>query len=372
MSELFSKLPAIFIIMLINAGAAVLWLFWLESKETSFPRFRSPRWFYPFFFFGAMSVIGAWVLEDDRLGEYFVPFQFGSAAIATYNILFIAIIEEGSKFAAYLFLTRRWLSIREPFDAAIGGATIGLGFAIVENIVYGFRLGPAVSLMRSFITIQAHMLYSALPAVFFALVSLDRDLKKAKGRAGMILFGFAFAILLHGIDNTILYFKETAPFSAIADIAMILALGLMMKKAEDASPYRTFPWHQWARALSAIQQGLDADPENPNLLFRRGLYNLSRGRWVDACVAFDGVVETGRRGDLARSFYAVALYASGETEPAEALFGDHWPKLSDRERRLFANSLLRAMPMRPILRAEIGDLTRKCSWTPAYKAKSRR
>ena len=152
MAGILSAFPGIIIILLIDAAAAAVWLVWLRSKERSFPRFRSPRWFYPFFVLGVLSGFAAWIVEDSTLSEYYTSPALGSAGVVVYYVLFIAIVEEGVKFAVYAFLARKLVTIREPFDAAIGGATVGLGFAIMENVVYGFRMGPGVSLMRSFVT----------------------------------------------------------------------------------------------------------------------------------------------------------------------------------------------------------------------------
>jgi len=369
MAGILSALPGIIIILLIDAAAAAVWLVWLRSKERSFPRFRSPRWFYPFFVLGVLSGFVAWMIEDSTLSEYYTSPALGSAGVVVYYVLFIAIVEEGVKFAVYAFLSRKLVTIREPFDAAIGGATVGLGFAIMENVVYGFRMGPGVSFMRSFVTIQAHMLYSAIPALCFSITVLDRTLMHQKGRVGLAAFGFVLAILLHGLDNTMLSYGNLGGLALILNIMYLGLLSALVTRTGNASPYRTFPWSDWKHALTVIKRGLDVDPENPNLLFRGGLYNLAAGRWVDACVAFDGVVETGKRLDLARSFYAVALFANGDREAAELLFGEHWPGLSMRERTHFSRSLDRAMPSRAILRGEIRDLTRKAAWLPGRKVR---
>ena len=340
MGEITAGLPGIIFILVVDAAAAAVWLYWLGTKERSFPRFRSPRWFYPYFVLGVLSGFAALFIELSPLSTAYDSFT-GFAGVLGYEVLFVGLIEEGAKFGAFLLVTRFRDQLREPFDAALGGATVGLGFAVMENVVYGLYRDPALSLFRSFITIQGHMFYSTLPAI-----------------------GFALAILLHGLGNTILTYSAGPSLALMMDPAILCLLAVLVSKTGDASPYRSYPWREWRAALAAITKGLDADPENPNLLFRRGLYNLAGGRWVDACVAFDGVVETGRRRDLATSFYAVALYACGEKEESSLLFGQHWPNLSPREKRVFSGALMRAMPSRAILRAEIRDMTRKSEWLP--------
>ncbi len=363
MGEITADLPGVIFIVVVNAGAAALWLAWLGFKERSFPRFRSPRWFYPYFFLGALSGVAAGVIELSPLSQPYDSLG-GIAGTLGYYILFIALVEEGVKFTAFRLVSRWRHSLREPFDAVMGGATVGLGFAIMENVVYGLFRDPKLALLRSFITIQAHMFYSSIPALCFGMTMLHRDLQDHRGRSGLTVFGFAVAILIHGLENSFIAFGMATSLIFMIDLVILALLAMLVNRAGEASPYRTFPWHEWRRALPAIKRGLDADPENPNLLFRRGLYCLAAGQWVDACVAFDGVVETGRRRDLAKSYYAASLFACGEKEESEDLFGEHWPGLSPRERRQFARSLMGAMPSRAILRAEIRDITRKCEWSP--------
>ena len=363
MGEITADLPGVVFIVVVNAGAAALWLSWLGVKERSFPRFRSRRWFYPYLVLGALSGVAAAVIELSPLS---VPYDSmrGVAGVLGYNILFIALIEEGVKFAAFRLVSKWRDPLREPFDAAVGGATVGLGFAVMENAVYGLFGDPSLALARSFITIQGHMFFASVPALCHGMTRLDRNLQDRRGRSGLTAFGFAVAILVHGLRNSFISFGMGLGLTLILDLTLLALLAALVNRAGEASPYRTFPWREWRRALPAIKRGLDADPDNPNLLFRRGLYCLAAGRWVDACVAFDGVVETGKRRDLARSFYAAALFACGEKESSEDLFGEHWPGLSPRERRQFAKSLMGAMPSRAILRSEIRDVTRKCEWLP--------
>ncbi len=363
MGEITADLPGVIFIVVVNAGAAAIWLTWLGRKERSFPRFRSPRWFYPYFFLGALSGIAAGIIELSPLSQPYDSLG-GIAGILGYYILFIALVEEGVKFAAFRLVSRWRDPLREPFDAAVGGATVGLGFAIMENAVYGLFRDPGLALLRSFVTIQGHMFFASIPALCYGMTMLHRDLQDHRGRSGLTVFGFAVAIIIHGLRNSFLDFGMDLSLIFMIDLVFLALLAALVNRAGEASPYRTFPWREWRRALPAIKRGLDADPENPNLLFRRGLYCLAAGQWVDACVAFDGVVETGRRRDLAKSYYAASLFACGEKEESEDLFGEHWPGLSPRERRQFARSLMGAMPSRAILRAEIRDITRKCEWLP--------
>jgi RsiW-degrading membrane proteinase PrsW (M82 family) len=363
MGEITADLPGIIFIIVVDSAAAALWLAWLGEKERSFPRFRSPRWFYPYFVLGALSGIVAAFLE---LSFLFDPYSElgGFWGVLGYNLLAIGLIEEGAKFCAVLLVIRVRDDIREPFDGAVAGATAGLGFAILENAAYGLYGDAYLTFDRSFFTIQGHMLFSMFPALFYAKIKLDSELRDARGKYGLVAFGLVIALLLHGLRNSILELSGNIAGAFLMDLALLCALAALINRVGDESPYRTYPWREWSAALEAIQKGLDVDPDNPNLLLRRGMYNLAAGRWVDACVAFDGVVETGKRLDLARSFYAAALLANGERESAEELFGEHWPSLNRHERAVFMRSLERALLSRAVLRAEIRDLARKSAWTP--------
>ena len=76
--------------------------------------------------------------------------------------LFVGLIEETIKAIATVFTTRRMGNLDEPVDAMIYAMTVGLGFAVFENLIYARQFGNDVLIARFLWPVPAHMAYSAI------------------------------------------------------------------------------------------------------------------------------------------------------------------------------------------------------------------
>jgi Predicted membrane protein len=155
---------------------------------------------------GALSTLPAMLLES--LGTYI----FASIGIDSttgqgaklYMYLVVGVAEECSK---YFFMKKKtW---KDPnfdyrFDGLIYAVTTSLGFAALENILYVFRGGLSVAVMRAFTSIPGHATFGVVMGAFYGRA------KRAEHRGSRFasfilrLFGLFAAILLHGFyDATV-------------------------------------------------------------------------------------------------------------------------------------------------------------------------
>ena len=123
-----------------------------------------------------------------------------------YSFIYIALIEELSKFIfSYLFVNRN-PNFDYVFDGIVYFACVSLGFALVENILYSSNGDLYTVLLRSFTAIPAHTFFGISSGYYYALYRKEK--KK-------YLFGLSLLIpvLLHGFydfcilmgDNLFLY-----------------------------------------------------------------------------------------------------------------------------------------------------------------------
>ena len=66
--------------------------------------------------------------------------NYGIAEYAFSNFFRAAFLEEGLKFALLIFICVKLEALDEPIDAIVYGATIGLGYAAMENLGYLYSL----------------------------------------------------------------------------------------------------------------------------------------------------------------------------------------------------------------------------------------
>lgn len=336
---------------------AFIWLSWYRGKELEHPRQRSPRWVYAYFLAGIVAA----------LAIVFMPWYF-DVPVPGHPDGFLAMLygagipEEAVKFLAFYLLARKE-KLREPFDIISRGALVGLGFAILENLLYGQTFGLKIALGRAFLTPQAHMIYTAIAAAGWGITRLDRELRRERGWQGLPLLGYGVAAIFHAVNNVV----AGGFLMVILDLSSLILLVLAIVRLGERSPYKRWEASEAGEALAAIDRALLEEGRNAGLLYRRGLYSLASGLWTEACVYFDGAAATASAESaraMLRSWYATALYALGEREEGKAIFDDAWPRLSPQERNAFYKTLARMMPARKAFRAEIRDITRALAWMP--------
>lgn len=144
--------------------------------------------------------------------------QFGEAAVIA------PMVEEGAK-GIFLFIL--FLAYRHEFDDVLDGilygALIGLGFSVVENVVYGFRFAypdgydpgmqPALDaviagwFLRSGIFGFNHAFFTSITGATLGWVRSNPQLRT---RWGVPLLGLAGAMFFHGLHNALVSLGELA------------------------------------------------------------------------------------------------------------------------------------------------------------------
>ncbi len=148
--------------------------------------------------------------------------EVGTYAAALYDAFVVAAgPEEAAKLACVLIVAWRRPEFDERMDGIVYGARAGLGFALVENVVYLLiipdSLGEFVSLFvaRALLAVPGHAAWGAILGYFAARRRFD-------GRGPGMLGGYLLAVALHGLYDASLF---AIPI-AIAGGHTALALGI--------------------------------------------------------------------------------------------------------------------------------------------------
>jgi len=136
-----------------------------------------------------------------------------------------ALVEEGTK----LFFVKRYLYKRPEFDEYADGIVyaicVSLGFAFVENFIYGWR-NLGILLARAFTAVPGHAVFSGIMGYYVGQSKLDPS------RPGAWAKGLAWAILLHGLYDAFLMSGTWAAFLVLPLLALgSLALRRLFKEA---------------------------------------------------------------------------------------------------------------------------------------------
>lgn len=186
-------------------------IYWVDQYE------KEPAWLLSAaFIWGAVPAALLALFFNTVLS---LPFYFllsePSAEMASGGAI-APVVEEVTKgLVLFLILVVRRHELDSPLDGIIYGAMVGMGFAMVENILYyatyfgenGAAGWNELVLVRGIIFGLNHALYSSLTGLGIALARMTRSWP---ARIAAPLLGLAAAITLHAIHNLSM-FNGTLP-----------------------------------------------------------------------------------------------------------------------------------------------------------------
>jgi RsiW-degrading membrane proteinase PrsW (M82 family) len=139
--------------------------------------------------YGFLAVLPAAAIE---LGLGFVLRERSTLPSQLFYAFIVAgLVEESVK----LFFIRRYILRRREFDERADGIVyaicVSMGFAFVENLLYGYR-DATLLIERAFTAVPGHALFSGIMGYYIGLSKIEQGRRRAWGR------GLVWAILLHG------------------------------------------------------------------------------------------------------------------------------------------------------------------------------
>ena len=164
-------------------------------------------------------VFGVGLVDDEPTG-----------VLSAVNMAFVgaAIPEEIAKLLMVWLLLRRNRYFDEYFDGVVYAASVGLGFAALENVAYLFgQLNDwqGVAVMRGLFSVPGHFAFAVLMGYFYSLVHLG-------GRHSWLnrVMVLAAPVLAHGTYDALLFvgsLSEAA--SGVLSIAFLLLCWQLVK-----------------------------------------------------------------------------------------------------------------------------------------------
>ncbi|HTX71389.1 MAG TPA: PrsW family glutamic-type intramembrane protease [Rectinemataceae bacterium] len=145
--------------------------------------------------FGFLAVIPAAGIEL-ALG-FLVPSIPGVPGTLFEAFIVAGLVEESVK----LYFVRRYIFRRPEFDERSDGIIyaicVSLGFAFIENFMYGHD-DLRILLIRSFTAVPGHAVFSGVMGYYVGMAKLE------PGKSGAWRTGLFWAVLLHGLYDALL------------------------------------------------------------------------------------------------------------------------------------------------------------------------
>ena len=154
---------------------------------------------------------------------------FTWAAHAYMHFFRAAFLEEGLKFALLIFICVKLEALDEPIDAIVYGASIGLGYAAMENLFYLYA-PDAWSLETVTMRYYPLVMHLGFGVVMGWLLSLNLfDEESRFKRKFMLILSLAIPVIFHGVYNMYLA-VHTFPI-----LTIFLVIGIIVWTRKEQS-----------------------------------------------------------------------------------------------------------------------------------------
>ncbi|GLC87085.1 glutamic-type intramembrane protease PrsW [Lysinibacillus piscis] len=177
----------------IAPGLALFSYFYLRNQMATEPR----KTLFQTFLYGALLTFPIlflqYVLKEEGI-FYSVYFQ---------DVVFTSVVEEFFKWFVLLIAIYNHIEFDDPYDGILYGASVSLGFATVENILYLLSFGLDTAFMRALLPVSSHALFGVVMGYYYGRAKFSQ---KARTKEMIALALFA-PIVLHMLYNAILSFK---------------------------------------------------------------------------------------------------------------------------------------------------------------------
>ncbi|WP_033541488.1 glutamic-type intramembrane protease PrsW [Planococcus sp. CAU13] len=147
--------------------------------------------------------------------------------VFTSAILFPSIIEEFFKWLVVLIAIFRHVDFEDPYDGILYGASISLGFATVENILYLLEFGTDIAFIRALLPVSSHALFGVVMGYYFGKAKFSSD---GGVEHRWLFLALIIPFMLHLIYNSIVRYNDNLLLGAVPFMLFLWWFGLRKVK----------------------------------------------------------------------------------------------------------------------------------------------
>lgn len=200
----------------IAPGLALFSYFYLRkqiAKEPSLTLFHT-------FIYGAIMTFPIMFVQHVFEEEQIIHNEFFR------NAIFTSGIEEFFKWLILLIAIYKHVEFEDAYDGILYGASVSLGFATVENILYLLTFGVDTAFLRALLPVSSHALFGVVMGYYFGRAKFI----VGSNRKGMLFFAFFAPFILHFIYNGILGVNDLSLYLIIPFMLFLWWFGLTRVK----------------------------------------------------------------------------------------------------------------------------------------------
>ncbi len=169
------------------------------------------------------------------LADSFLLSQIKFEGVFATGFVKAAMIEKVGVFLFLLFTLRHYPNF-SAMEAIMSAMMFGLGFSVVENILYSEKFGESLVLLRILFSVPLHITTCGIMGYF---MGLSRMCATFSFKAGSMIRALTYGIILHGIFDTILISGGyVSYFASPMLILLVFVLELLLAKTITILPHQ--------------------------------------------------------------------------------------------------------------------------------------
>lgn len=149
-----------------------------------------------------------------------------------------AFVEEFLKFVVLLLLPYNHKHFNEPMDGIVYAVMIGMGFAIIENVVYCMYPPDVVlAIVRNLTAVPSHAVFGVIMGYYVGLAKFNSD-----KRIQYLLLALFGTIFIHGLYDIFLFQEYHEWIMILATVVLLGGLFLSRKliiRHQNDSPFKS-------------------------------------------------------------------------------------------------------------------------------------
>lgn len=154
--------------------------------------------------------------------------DFGSGVFAVFfnAFIYVACIEEGSKWIMTYFLSYSHKEFDEMYDMIVYAVYVSLGFACLENILYVFVAENFIgtSVLRALFSVPGHACFGVLMGYFLSLAKEAQKVGNNKKKNLYKVLSYIVPVLCHGFYDFCVMLSVAAPWLIIVWLIFVIIL----------------------------------------------------------------------------------------------------------------------------------------------------
>ncbi len=158
------------------------------------------------------------------------------------NIFVSSTLEEFFKWLVLIVVIYKHIEFDDPYDGILYGASVSLGFATVENILYLLTYGVDEALIRAMLPVSSHALFGVVMGYYLGRAKFSSMVKSRY----QIAYALFIPLSLHMLYNAILTITGLELLLMVPFMLFLWVLGLSKaKKAHILSRKNRYHQHEY-------------------------------------------------------------------------------------------------------------------------------